>query len=149
YMGEYRLVQVLNQMRDRFRDLLVMPDPGKHETHAACLDEEIDHERTLFLIVDQTERPNNQASPERYYICYHQIYVNGNPFHFFDENKPAWKAHTTIPHTLAGAMINLTRPWWPQLSPRIKVAIVDSFAGTGTVCLEALKFVDATPSGSD
>lgn len=64
--------------------------------------------------------------------------MNDNSFHVFDENKPAWIAHTTLPHTLAGAMINITLPWWPTHATE-SVTLLDPFAGTGTVFLESLK----------
>ena len=83
------------------------------------------------MILENEARPAMIAS----YICYEQHYKNENPFHLFDEDKVGWIDHTTIPHTLAGAMINITRPWPDQRSVRI----ADPFSGSGTFWLEAIK----------
>jgi len=97
----------------------------------------IDQTRTIWLIVDRAIDQGAASEGNMFfYICYDQRYYNDNPFHLFDENKPAWIAHTTIPHTLTGAMINITRPYWPI---RGKVVLADPFAGTGTTWLETLK----------
>lgn len=84
-----------------------------------------------------SETPQVPGS-NRFLICYNQNVHNGNPFHLFDENKPAWVSHTTISHTLAGAMVNLTRPWVGHDIHHL-AKLCDPFGGTGTVWLEALK----------
>lgn len=145
HMGEHRLVAVLNKMKSRFDSRLDIPDAGDfHEKHQRVQD----RPRTLWLIMDHSigQEPH-QKGKDRYYICYDQIYVNENPFHVFDENKPAWKAHTTIPHTLAGAMINVTCPWWPKDR---EATIVDPCVGTGTTVLELVKFpIEVKSKASD
>ncbi|PKP92141.1 MAG: hypothetical protein CVT77_09995 [Alphaproteobacteria bacterium HGW-Alphaproteobacteria-16] len=73
---------------------------------------------------------------ERHLICYRQLYKNDNAYHNYEENKPAWVSHTTLPHSLAGAMINVSRPWLPRENP----VICDPFCGSGTIYLEAQKF---------
>lgn len=156
YMGQLRLVQVLAQMRERFGERLFIPDPGNYNVKHKQLREgdDIEPSRTLWLISDRPiiERAQHSveriliADDERYFICYDQLLTNENPFHIFDENKPAWKAHTTIPHTLVGAMINLSRPWWPR---EHKAIICDPFVGTGTSCMEVMKFEEAEAKGSD
>jgi len=80
------------------------------------------------------------------FIIYEQLYKNENPYHWFDENKPGWVSHTTLPHSLCSAMLNLTRPWWP--SDR-RVEICDPFGGSGATYLEAKKFEDASVLSSD
>jgi hypothetical protein len=87
-----------------------------------------------------------QPADNQFLICYEQKYQNKNPLHIFDENKPAWYDHTTIPHTLIGAMINLTRPWWPRTSP---VVVADIFCGSGTTALEVSKFPNVAFLGVD
>ena len=139
FMGPDSLVSVLKEVKDRFRTQLVIPEPGdytkKHKEFRKTHD--IDQSRTVWLIVDSAVEEGGVPGPRKtFYICYDQEFYNNNPFHLFDENKPAWVAHTTIPHTLAGAMINITRPHWP---PEGQVVLADPFVGTGTTWLEALK----------
>lgn len=139
YMGKDRLVDVLTEMRRKFRRELQIPDPGDFRTkhRQARQQKNIDLRRTLWLIAERGIDPGTLTpSAERYYICYDQHHVNENPFYLFDEDKPAWLTHTTLPHTLTAAMINITRPAWPHGR---RVVISDPFAGTGTTALEACK----------
>ena len=106
----------------------------------------LDRTKTLFLIVDHAVGVDPRYPDDvRFLICYEQEYVNENCFHLFDEDKPAWIDHTTIPHTLMGAMINITRPWWPKDGVRI----CDPFCGSGTTWLEGFKFPSASLFCSD
>ncbi len=148
YMGSLRLVEVLKWMSEQLRDRIVIPQPGYYKRHGEFRDQAgVDQTRTIWLITDRPLVESTGVSgPERYFLCYDQLYSNENPFHVFDENKPAWKAHTTIPHTLAGAMINVSRPWWPEGATD---KIADPFVGTGTTCLECLKFTETVTEGSD
>ena len=57
------------------------------------------------------------ASSKRFLICYKQEFRNENPFHIFDENKPAWVSHTTAPHALTAAMLNIARPFYSATTP--------------------------------
>lgn len=139
FLKDKRLVDVLHRMREEFNDYLVVPAPGYYlEEHQLIRHAgEVDESHSLGLIVDRAiGRNSRQAGLDRYMICYDQLFSNDNPFHIFDENKPAWVSHTTMPHTLTGAMINITRPAWP----RKHVEIGDPFAGTGTTWLELCKF---------
>jgi hypothetical protein len=147
-MGPLRLVKVLKWMSEQLRERIVIPQPGDYKRHGEFRDQAgVDRTRTIWLITDRPLVESTGVSgPERYFLCYDQLYSNENPFHVFDENKPAWKAHTTIPHTLAGAMINVSRPWWPEGAT---VKIADPFVGTGTTCLECLKFTETVTEGSD
>jgi hypothetical protein len=143
YMESASLVSVLREMKTKFADQLVIPEAGNfRETHQKLRkDPSIDNSRTLWLLVDRSttkDRPR-QAGETKYFICYSQLYKNENPFHYFDENKPAWISHTTIPHTLMGAMINITKPWLTR-----NVSVADPFVGSGTTWLEMLKYPDAT-----
>lgn len=92
---------------------------------------------------------NSNISPGRKWsiIVYHQIFKNCNPLHIFDENKPAWIAPVTIPHSLLGAMINLTRPW--NLAEISSVRLHDPFCGSGALILESFKDQAIDASGGD
>jgi len=148
YMGTKRLATVVQEMRIRFKDRLVFPEPGDYRiTHEAALDiPDLNKTSSLWLIVDRNiDQRGRQPGDRRYYICYDQEHLNENPFHIFDENKPGWIDHTTIPHTLLGAMLNITRPYWRDP----KVVICDPFVGSGTSWLEGLKFPNASFMMSD
>lgn len=139
YMGSQPLVSVMQEMKERFRDRMVIPEAGNFRvTHGQLRkDPSIDSSQTLWLLVDRSTTDHlRQAGEVKYFICYAQLYKNENPFHYFDENKPAWFSHTTIPHTLMGAMINVTMPW-PDSD---KMSVADPFVGSGTTWLELLKF---------
>jgi len=149
YLNNQRLVSVLKNLKKYFLHELVIPDPGDYRRALKVAKEErgIDSSHTLWLIIDESiSRDNTDTENKKYIICYDQRYKNENPFHIFNENKPAWVAHTTIPHTLAGAMINITRPWWPKNST---VKISDPFCGTGTFWMEAMKFPNVQLECSD
>ena len=141
FMDNERLVSIINQMRDVFKDRLEIPDSGDFsKKHIPALRGcNVMRDRTLWLIVDQSINESDFRHPgdEAFFICFEQRYINQNLFHIVDENKPAWIAHTTIPHTLAGAMISITTPYWPNDN---RVLIADPFAGSGTIVLEARKF---------
>lgn len=127
-MGSYRLSQVVQDMRKIFDGKLVIPEPGPYtQKHAFTTTQ------TLWLIADRSVDEFNPVVPgkDRYYICYLQSEKNENPFFFFDENKPAWKSHTTLPHSLTAALINATGPH--EHEP----VLCDPFGGTGTTWLEA------------
>jgi hypothetical protein len=143
YMGDYRLVKVVQDLatHPEIGKRLEIPLPGdRRDTHG-----DIDRRDSIWLIRDNSVHPDGGRGEEVYYICYHQLYKNANPFHLFDENKPAWMSHTTTPHTLIGAMLNVTRPGWPHDEPKI----CDPFVSTGTTLFEALKFEGAPVYGSD
>ncbi len=127
-MGSHRLATIINDMQlVKYKGKLFVPKPGNYQ-----INHDFNKGRTLWLITDrsisggQTRNPGNN----RYYICYEQSLKNDSPFFFFDENKPAWKSHTTLPHSLTSALINIARP-----IPTEGV-ICDPFAGTGTTWIE-------------
>lgn len=149
YMGSERLVSILKEMRKEFKEFLEIPEPGDYNSKHKEFREQsdVDTSQTLWLIIDHcVSEAFRNPGEERYFICYNQQFINENPFHLFDENKPAWIAHTTIPHTLMGAMINITKPQW---STKDTVVLADPFAGTGTTFLEALKFANVSVKCSD
>lgn len=136
YIGSTRLVTVLRHLKEKFKDRLEIPEPGDYrERHREIRRTPgVDPSRTIWLLVDHSieDEPRHRGDVSCF-VCYDQLFHNENPFHIFDEDKPAWIDHTTLPHTLAGAMINITRPWNGD------VIVEDPFAGTGTTLLECLK----------
>lgn len=149
YMGRESLVWVLKALREKFGNRLVIPPPGDFRVahREYRLDASVDKSRTIWLIIDHsigaTQRERGDIA---YCICYDQKFLNENPFHIFDENKPAWIDHTTMPHTLAGAMINIARPEIPRGR---SIVLADPFSGTGTTLLECLKVKGISAIGSD
>ena len=149
FAGRDSLVSVLREMKGRFSSSLEIPDPGdfrkKHKEFRSHSN--VDTSRTLWLIKDSSiDSKSARKGSEVYFSCYDQNFINETDFHIFDENKPAWISHTTIPHTLVSAMINITKPTWLTLRP---VILCDPFVGTGTTLLEALKHVDVECRCSD
>ena len=141
YMASERLIDVIDEMRNRFAaSLLFHPaDKTPSDTIRDAVDREVpfDNTRTIWLLVDHSVGDGlRQRGEERFYICYEQHYVNENPFQFFDENKPGWLSHTTLPHTLLAAMINVA-----DLSSNrgTRKVLADPFAGTGTTWIESIK----------
>lgn len=141
YMGSTKLVRVINEMRAKFTDDLFIPDAGNFKKHhdLGSRDKDVSDDRAIWLLIDQNINESNIRIPgeDSFYICYDQKYLNSNPCHIFDENKPAWIAHTTLPHTLAAAMISISKPYWPKEG---SIEIADPFAGSGTIYFESRKF---------
>lgn len=149
YMDQEPLISVFNRIRTRFADKisLVHPNELKGEIEKYKDDSAFDRSKSIWLIMDRKISPDGKHPGDmRYFICYEQHYSNKNPFQIFNEDKPAWVAPTTIPHSLVGAMINTTRPLWSQQGAAV---IGDPFVGTGTTWLESLKFEAAEFEGGD
>jgi tRNA G10 N-methylase Trm11 len=160
FVGEERLADVIESMRSYFRKELVLPMPGDYHRNVFTINDDKKRKKSnfeshncLFLVMDHSTQVSEQSNgtqirgDRHFIICYDQECVNENPFHLFDENKPAWFDHTTLPHTLAGAMINISRPFWPQKNG--PVAVCDCFVGSGTTILEAGKFDGVVCCGLD
>lgn len=148
FMGGEHLVEVLRSIRSEFEGQLAIPDPGDFRSQHQRLRKEadIDQDRTMWLITDYgVSSQNVHRSDDRYFICYDQLYDNKNPFQVFDENKPAWFEHTTTPHTLIAAMINVTIPYLPSQA----IVIADPFVGTGTTWIEGFKYPQLKFRASD
>jgi hypothetical protein len=126
------LASIVNEMKVKYKDRLIFYGSGPYRKYHPN-----SSETTMWLLRDHAINVNDSKKPSEhaYYICYHQIYYNESPFVLFDENKPAWVAHITIPHTLLAAMINITKPW----ERKSATVIGDPFAGTGTAWLESIK----------
>ena len=146
FMGRKSLVEVAAELREAFKGRLDVAEPDHFAQRAGF------RTRTMWLISDygiQRQLADGDEclakSRKRYYICYDQLYDNQNPFQFFDENKPAWVAHTTIPHMLMAAMINVTAPSWSGKS----ALLVDPFVGSGTTWVEACKYPELTVISGD
>ena len=132
-MGIYNLSQIVADMRIKYQDKLTIPEPGPYvEMH------DFTTNRTLWLINDRSVSTGDLRNQGRgrYYICYEQSVKTENPFLLFDENKPAWKSHTTLPHSLTAALLNITRSSWSSNG-----ALCDPFGGTGTTWFEAKRLV--------
>jgi hypothetical protein len=149
FIGADALVDVLDDVQQRMGNRVWIPEPGPYsiEHDLATRDAEgADLARTIWIIADQ-EIPSAPVTVEagrRFVIVYDQLFANKNRYHEFDENKPAWIDHTTLPHTLTGAMINITRPWDPGTT-----LVGDPFAGTGTSLFEAAKLPNVEAACSD
>jgi len=138
YVGQRSLVSLLQNLQQKYRSKVVLADPDPKEHRHQRKKQEVSCDSTYWLIVDRLAGLTGSCPTERQFlICYEQLFKNENPVHLFDENKPAWVAHTTIPPLLAGAMINITRPSWQSEG---EINIYDPFSGTGTTVLEGLKF---------
>jgi tRNA G10 N-methylase Trm11 len=144
-----RLVDVVNQLKKDMGDRLVFGGGrdylGDRETHRD--DKTVDFTRTLWLVQDRSVgTPSERPGDDRYYICYDQLFRARNAIHIFDENKPAWQDHTTMPPSLAGALLNIVRG--PDSAGK-SLKVGDPFMGTGTSLLEVLRFPDMSFRGSD
>lgn len=126
-MGSNRLAQIVQDMRAQFKGRLDIPEAGSYK-----IAHRFTKPKSIWLINDRSVAPINPINPghDRYYICYQQFAKSDNPFFYFDENKPAWKSHTTMPHSLTAALINSTRPHQSETT------ICDPFGGTGTTWFE-------------
>lgn len=128
-MGSHRLGSILQEMKTNpiLNKKLHIPNPGNYQK-----EHKFKKKSTVWLISDKSISSNSikNSGANRYYICYEQILKNESPFYFFDENKPAWKSHTTLPQSLTSALINIANP------NGVGCKIVDPFGGTGTTWLE-------------
>lgn len=153
FLRDSRIADIVEEMRTEFADVLVIPYPGDCRTDVDLIGShrkggDFDPAHCLFLVIDHSVDGAGPSRGDRHFIiCFDQAYINRNPFHIFDENKPAWFDHTTLPHTLAGAMINISRPYWPKQNARVNIC--DCFVGSGTTLLEASKYGNVQCCGLD
>ena len=136
YVGPERLVKALASLASdpSLKHRIAPAPPGSYKSHAEFQSRpEMLKDRCLWLLQDRGVSATDMSPTDTsYLICYEQLFKNRSPLHIFDENMPAWSDHTTIPHTLVAAMINVTRPGWPE-----SVRFLDPFAGSGTIPLSA------------
>ncbi|MCW2672290.1 MAG: hypothetical protein JWP14_879 [Frankiales bacterium] len=147
YMGGKTMVSLTDAIKAALDDRLYVEVAGDYRdsrAHQRKKDDGLDPARTIWLIVDRGIPIADGRHAGRYYVAYDQLYRNENPMSYFDENMPGWINHTTIPHTLAAAMINISRPHWHG-----NVTVQDPFVGSGTFFLEALRLGAHRVSGSD
>lgn len=128
-MGSYRLGSILQEMKKNqvLNKKLLIPNPGNYQK-----EHNFKKESSVWLITDKSISGTTIKNPgaNRYYICFEQLIKNESPLYFFDENKPAWKSHTTLPQSLTAALINIARPIAKDGN------VIDPFGGTGTTWLE-------------
>ncbi|MEO8374476.1 MAG: hypothetical protein ABI471_04570 [Sphingomonas bacterium] len=139
YVGSTRLHELVNEIGDTLRKSLLVA-PSNYKDSASVFQKKFEGEEmnTIWIVTDSTHNlPDRFPGSKKFYILYLQEYKGSNYYHFYDENKPAWASHTTLPHSLAGALINLARPHFPRHRP---AQIADPFCGSGTTFLEAQKF---------
>lgn len=129
-MGTHRLSQIIDEISNEspFQEKLISPKPGNYKEQHKFKSSE-----SIWLISDRGISGGSIKYPgqSRFYICYKQQYKNESHYYFFDENKPAWKSHTTLPHSLTASLINTSRPHDHG------VVICDPFGGTATTYLES------------
>jgi hypothetical protein len=146
YFGTKNIVSLLRDLKSHFSGKLVFAEPGNYKEALAAYVSKYSPECrvTFFLVNDRAINPDTgDVSSKRYYICYDQLYYNDDPLYIFEEDKPGWIAHTTIPHSLARAMINITRPWQNR-----EVHLLDPFGGSGTIFLESVRQSGVTTSST-
>lgn len=148
YVGSTRLHELVSDIGDSFRkDLLIAPSNYKESANIFQREFPDEEMNTIWILVDSTaDLPKRFPGNRKFYVCYLQEYKGSNYYHFYDENKPAWASHTTLPHSLAGALINLARPHFPESRA---AQIADPFCGSGTTLLEAQKFENIVCNLSD
>ncbi|RRB06861.1 hypothetical protein [Larkinella rosea] len=128
-MGSFKLSTIISEIQNdnKLKGRILIPGAGNYQkVH------NFKQEKTLWLIADRSLSTGQIRNPgqSRYYICYEQTYKNDSPFFFFDENKPAWKSHTTMPHSLTASLVNTALP------ANFNGVVCDPFGGTGTTWIE-------------
>lgn len=137
-MGAYSLSDIVNDLRNTYKEELIVPEAGDYKTN-----HDFEVPVTLWLLMDRSISNGDPRNPgrTRYYICYAQKFKNSSPYFYFNENKPAWKSHTTLPHSLTAALLNaaVSELISGYARKRKKISVCDPFGGTGTTWLEAIR----------
>ncbi len=145
FIGNTPLPLVIKHMQadTRFKGFLDISIPGDYHKNIKG-----NSTNSIWLISD---RSINNFEPKpgqyKYFICYQQEYINENPFYLFDENKPGWIDHVTIPHTLMSAMLNISLT--NINTSHGEVNVLDPFVGSGTTLFELAKYNHIKFFGSD
>lgn len=140
------LSSFIEALRRKFKGKLLIPEAGNPE-FVKSLPKSRERAYSLWLVRDHSLiHEGKRPGDNHFLICYEQQFINMSSFQILDENKPAWIYHTTIPHSLMAAMINITLPFWPKRGP---VYLLDAFAGSGTTWFETLKYGRLKFEGSD
>lgn len=149
FVGATRLYDLLDQIAEEMGDVLAIAPAGDFRESAENFSSRFPgkQQQTIFIITDNDRVPTSRFPGNRkFYIIYRQTHKNNNVYHLYDENKPGWASHTTLPHSLAGAMISVARPWFRDDKA---VDIADPFGGSGTVFFEAQKIAGLNCRSSD
>ena len=141
YMQSTPLIEIISEMRknETLNKKLEIAGAGDYHRNIKG-----NNDNSIWLIIDRAVLEHSthpHPSKEIFFICYDQKFINENPYHLFEENKPGWIDHTTIPHTLMGAMLNIAIPIAKRTkSKNEKISILDPFVGSGTTYLESVKY---------
>lgn len=147
YIEGKHLYEVMDDVRDKYKKSVIVA-PTDFSTSAAHFQQRFPGKRlnSIWLIGDSDARLGSRfPGNKKFYIMYIQRFKNSNLYHIYDENKPGWASHTTLPHSLAGAMLSLSRPWMG----RSEATIIDPFGGSGTTILESHKLGYVTCQSRD
>lgn len=152
HIGQKNLLELVDEI-DEF-DEFVVPKTDAFFEEKQLLDSAgvVARSATAFLFTDhgldysKTTRMLRK-SEEKYVLCYLQQIKNSNKLHVIKERKPGWTGPITIPHTLAAAMINVTRQGQSAKDPKL---VLDPFCGSSTFLIEAgIRFPNASLVGID
>lgn len=149
YMGATKLYDLLEQIGEEQQSDLAIAPAGNFKKSSEAFQEAFPDkiQNTIFLISDSDLVPGSRfPGSKKFYVLYLQQYKNNNVYHLYDENKPGWASHTTLPHSLAGSMVSIARPWFKEGG---KPKIADPFGGSGTVFFEAQKISGIDCQSSD
>ncbi|HEY2709240.1 MAG TPA: hypothetical protein VGI95_14405 [Caulobacteraceae bacterium] len=149
FVGATKLYDLLEEVGEDFSDHLAIAPAGDFKKSTDTFKNLFPdkNQNTIFMISDSDLVPNSRFPGSRkFYIMYLQRYKNNNVYHLYDENKPGWASHTTLPHSLAGAMVSIARPWFRDDG---SAEVADPFGGSGTVFFEAQKIAGLNCRSSD
>ncbi|TGK92553.1 hypothetical protein [Leptospira levettii] len=147
FFKELSIDEILIKLEKNLKANCIFPSPGNYKsfTIEKKNDTNIEKNKAIWLVSDKGILDSSDKS--RYFCCYEQLFINRNPFHLFDENKPGWNNHITIPHTLAGAILNISLS--TLINKKKTLSICDPFAGSSTFLIEALKYKNVKLFGFD
>jgi len=139
YVGSKRLHEIIDEIELEYEDIaLVAPTDyraSREEFYGRFPGKAIN---TIWVISESSHGlPSRFPAEKRFYVVYLQEYKNDSVYHLYDENKPGWASHTTLPHSMTGALVNIARPSLPIDGP---IMIGDPFCGSGTMLFEVQKF---------
>ncbi|MEM6416059.1 MAG: hypothetical protein AAF720_15545 [Pseudomonadota bacterium] len=135
YFGGVPLFSFRSQIEQRFPGRFHFVDSASHYQNQLS---ENDGRSGVFWLIRDRKLFSREAEEENedIYIVYRQRFKNDDAICHFDEDKPAWIAPVTWPHSLTSAMLALTLE---RFSSEQELTIVDPFVGTGTSLIEAFK----------
>jgi hypothetical protein len=118
FFGSDHIDDLLEKIEYTFRKEICVSGPRDFGKECKLFMEEYPaghKDKMIWLLVEKSIASNQtEPSDKRYFVVYAQEYRNQNPFIIFDEMKPGWIAPVTLPHSLAAAMYNITKPYWPD-----------------------------------